>query len=96
MTVYLVGHIDITDRDRYADYEAGFMDVFAKYNGEFVAVDDTPESLEGEADYTRCVIIRFPDADSAHAWYDSEGYQQLAAIRWEASASRITLIEGRE
>ncbi len=29
MSVYLVAQIDIHDRDRYAQYEARFMDVFA-------------------------------------------------------------------
>ena len=95
MSIYLVGHIDITDRERYGEYEAGFAQIFERYDGEFLAVDDDPVALEGDKAFTRCVIIRFPDRDAALAWYESPEYQRLAAIRWEASTASITLIEGR-
>lgn len=93
MTVYLVGQIDITDRETYSRYEAGFLDVFSQFNGEFVAVDDDPLVLEGEKNYTRSVIVRFPDRDSALAWYRSDAYQELAAFRWQASSASISVIE---
>ena len=47
MSVFVVAQIDIHDRDRYAQYEAGFMDVFAQYDGEILAVDEAPAVLEG-------------------------------------------------
>ena len=96
MSVYVVGHIEITDRKAYANYEAGFAEVFSLYEGEVLAVDDEPVLLEGEAAATRCVIIRFPDRAAALAWYESPEYQRLAAIRWNASSALISLVKGRE
>jgi uncharacterized protein (DUF1330 family) len=93
VSVYLVAHIDITDRDTYSQYEEGFLDVFAQFNGEFVAVDDDAMALEGEENFTRCVIVRFPDRESALAWYRSDAYQEIAAIRWAASTASITIIQ---
>ena len=49
MTTYLVGHIAIRDRERYGQYEAGFMPILAQYNGQIVAVNDAPAVLEGAA-----------------------------------------------
>ena len=40
MAVYVVALLDITDRDRYAQYEAGFMAVFRKHGGRMLAVDE--------------------------------------------------------
>ena len=94
MPAYIVGHIDIQDRDAYAGYEAGFLDIFARHAGELVAVDDAPTLLEGDLPLTRCVIVRFPDRDAALAWYRSDDYQALAAIRWAASDGVITLLDG--
>ncbi|MGB0114781.1 MAG: DUF1330 domain-containing protein [Ilumatobacteraceae bacterium] len=93
MATYLVGHIDITDREGYRAYEAGFFEVFSQFDGELVAVDDDPMAIEGDQHFTRSVIIRFPDRDSALAWYRSDAYQELAAIRWSTSSGAITLIE---
>lgn len=92
MSVYITANLNITDRKRYADYEAGFSAIFSKYDGELLAVDDEPTPLEGSAVYNRCVIIRFPDHDSALRWWNSADYQALATIRHEASDGTIALI----
>jgi uncharacterized protein (DUF1330 family) len=94
MTVYIVGHIDITDPVVYSGYEAGFGEIFRQYHGEFLAVDDDPLMLEGAKRHTRSVLVRFPDRAAALAWFRSDAYQELAAIRWAASTAEISLIEG--
>ena len=96
VTVYIVGHIDITDPETYAGYEEGFREIFQRYDGEFLAVDDDSLMLEGDKGHTRTVIVRFPDRAGALAWFQSEAYQELAAIRWRASTAQISLIEGIE
>jgi len=94
MTVYIVGHIDITDPETYAGYEEGFREIFQQYDGEFLAVDDDPLMLEGDKRHTRTVLVRFPDRAGALAWFQSAAYQELATIRWRASTADISLIEG--
>lgn len=94
MTVYIVGHIDIADPETYAGYEAGFGEIFRQYEGEFLAVDDDSLMLEGAKRHTRSVLVRFPDRAAALAWFRSDAYQELAAIRWSASTAEISLIEG--
>ena len=94
MSVYAVAQIDIADRKRYADYEAGFIEVFVKYGGEFLAVDDEVEVLEGTPTAGRLVIMRFADRDQFMAWYESPEYQELAAIRREASTGSVVLLRG--
>ena len=61
MSVYLIAQINIHDRDRYGQYEAGFMEIFAQYGGEMLAVDESPTVLEGQWPHTRTVLIRFAD-----------------------------------
>lgn len=93
MAAYIVASIKIRDREGYARYEAGFMDVFSKYEGELVAVSETAEVLEGEWPYTRAVLLRFPDRVAAKAWYESPEYQQLAAHRRDASEGVIIAVD---
>lgn len=92
MSVYIVARIDIEDRDRYAQYEAGFMEIFAAHGGRLLAVDEAPEVIEGAWPVTRTVLIEFPDRDAAMAWYDSEDYQQLAQHRFAASRGDIAML----
>lgn len=93
MTVYIIAEITIHDRDTYARYEAGFAEVFTRYNGTMLAVDDAPRCLEGEWSATRSVLISFPSAEEADAWYASQAYQDLAKHRLAASSGNIIVVD---
>ena len=70
MSVYIVASIAVEDWETYGRYQDGFLDVFAKYKGELLAVSDTPQVIEGQWPYTRAVILRFPDEAEARRWYE--------------------------
>lgn len=94
MTHYIVARIAIHDRDRYAQYEAGFMPTFAQYGGTILAVNDAPEVLEGPPDSRRLVILAFPDRDAALAWAGSPEYREIAKHRLAASDEAIVMTPG--
>lgn len=93
MTVYLIANLNIRDRARYGEYEAGFMEIFNGHNGTLLAVDEQQEILEGDYDFTRTVLISFPSHEDAKAWYESEPYQALAEHRWASSDGSAILIQ---
>lgn len=95
MPVYILASIAVSDWDEYAKYQAGFMDVFARYRGEVLAVSDAPVVVEGEWPYTRAVVLRFPDQEEARRWYESPEYVAIAKHRHAGSrASSVVLLEG--
>ena len=94
MPVYVVAQIAITDRRRYEAYQAGFPEVFSKYRGELLAVDESPRVVEGEWPYTRTVLIKFPDADEAERWYSSPEYQEIAKHRHAGGRTNAVLVTG--
>lgn len=94
MTVYLVGHIAIHDRERYSQYEAGFIPILQQYNGRIVAVNDAPAVLEGVADGRRLVILSFVDQTAALSWMRSPEYQEIAKHRHAAASAFILMTEG--
>jgi uncharacterized protein (DUF1330 family) len=93
---YFVALITIHDPGRYERYLAGFDEVFEKYEGEVVSVEDNPRILEGEWPSERTVLIRFPDEGELRRWYESPEYQELARHRQEASVASIAIISGRD
>ena len=94
MSHYLIATIDILDREEYARYEEGFVEVFSKYNGKILAVDENVKLLEGSWPATRTVLIEFPSEPEAMDWYASSEYQELAKHRFAASNGNVTLIQG--
>lgn len=93
MPVYFVAQITIHDRDGYSQYEAGFLPVFEKFNGRLLAVDESPDVVEGTWNCTRTVLIEFPDRDDAMAWAESAEYKEIAKHRWAASTANVALLK---
>ena len=96
MAHYIIAQIDIQDREKYAQYEAGFMDVFTSYKGKLLSVDENVSLLEGQWPATRTVLIEFPSKEEALAWYESEEYQSLAKHRFAASSADFVIVSGIE
>jgi len=93
MSCYFVAQINIHDREEYQKYLDGYDEIFEKYKGIVVAVDDNPTVLEGEWPYTRTVLIRFPDEHEAKKWYESSEYRELVKHRHRASEANIVLVK---
>jgi uncharacterized protein (DUF1330 family) len=92
MSCYFVAQITIHDRAGYDKYEEGFDEIFGKYKGMVVLVDEEPVILEGEWPCTRTVILRFPNEDEARRWYESPEYRELAKHRHGSSSANIVLV----
>jgi uncharacterized protein (DUF1330 family) len=93
MSVLILAQINIHDRARYQQYQDGFKAVFAKFNGQLLAVDEQPSVIEGEWPSTRTVVIRFPCAEEAKRWYQSPEYQAIATHRYAASKANVVVVE---
>jgi uncharacterized protein (DUF1330 family) len=93
--VYLIGLVNIQDRDEYNKYVDGFRPILSRYKGEILVVEEEPTVLEGDWPFTRTVVIRFPDEAEATQWYESEDYQNLAKHRFRAAQAKIIFARGR-
>jgi len=96
MSVYFLAQIKITDEKEYQKYLDTCDDVFAKYKGEYLAADASPDILEGSWNYTRSVIIEFPNKMDFYAWYESDEYQEILKSRLMGSNSDAILVQGKK
>jgi uncharacterized protein (DUF1330 family) len=81
MSVYILSRLTIHDRVEYDKYNDQFHEVFAKYDGKLLSVDEEPLVLAGEWEATRSVIIEFPSKEAAFTWMQSDDYQKIAKHR---------------
>lgn len=96
MSVYIIARFKIHDRSEYDKYSAGFSEVFKKFDGKMLSVDEDPYVLAGVWDDTRSVIIEFPSKESALAWVNSDDYQAIAKHRDAGSTANSILVKGLE
>ena len=94
MSVYIIARFKIHDRSEYDTYSAGFSEVFQKFDGKMLSIDEDPTVLAGDWDDTRSAIIEFPSKESALAWMTSDDYQAIAKHRDAGSTANSILVKG--
>ena len=94
MTHYFVAQIRINDPAEYEKYLERFDEIFSRYNGEYLAIDESPTLLEGNWDYTKSVLIKFGSKKEFEEWYYSEEYQAILKHRLNAAKCDTILIQG--
>jgi uncharacterized protein (DUF1330 family) len=96
MIHYFIAQIKINDPVEYKKYLDKFDDIFSKYKGEYLAIDESPILLEGSWNYTKSVLIKFNNKQDFADWYYSVDYQKILKYRLNASKCDTILIEGIE
>jgi len=94
LAAYLHARIEVTDPAAYEEYRQKVPAVIAAYGGRYLVRGGAVETLEGEAASKRQVILEFPDMASLKAFYRSNEYKPLIAIRQRASKGQLVAIEG--
>jgi uncharacterized protein (DUF1330 family) len=94
MKQYFVAQIKIHNPEEYEKYLDKFDDIFTKYKGEYLAIDESPTLLEGKWDYTKSVLIKFNSKKDFEDWYYSADYQKILKYRLNSSTCDTILLEG--
>jgi uncharacterized protein (DUF1330 family) len=94
MPAYVIADIDVQDPDAYARYRELSGPSVARHGGRFVVRGGEHETLEGDWQPHRLVLIEFDDVDAARAWWDSDDYREAAGVRRSASTGSLVLVEG--
>lgn len=94
MTAYIIFIRDeMKNQQAYDDYLVEGVPTLTPFGGEILVANGNHEAIEG-ADFDGSVVLRFPDMDSARAWYNSPEYQKLKSKRINATIGRAILVEG--
>ncbi|MBP5856020.1 DUF1330 domain-containing protein [Marivibrio halodurans] len=94
MTAYLIARVKVTDPARYENYKALSPGALAAFDGKFLVRGGAHETLEGEAEDRRLVLVEFPSLEQAKACYDSAQYQAAKAERDGAAEMQMVVVEG--
>jgi uncharacterized protein (DUF1330 family) len=94
MSYYFIAQIKINNDNEYQKYIDKSSEIFEKYKGEYLAVDNDPQILEGSWDYTRTILIRFDSRNDFNDWYNSPEYRDVLQHRLNASDCDTILVKG--
>ena len=94
MPAYIIVEVKVNDPVGYEDYKKLTAGTLTAYQGKFLVRGGKVETLEGDWNPERFVILEFPSADLAKAWWASPEYTVAKQIRYKNATSRMIVAEG--
>lgn len=94
MSAYVVVEVKVQDSTVYEEYKGQVTPTLEPYGGRFLVRGGRTELLEGDWCPSRFVIIEFPSADQARAWWSSPEYAGAKALRQRSAVTQMILAEG--
>lgn len=93
MPAYVVVQIVVEDPRTYEQYKTLAPSSIAAYGGRYVVRGGPSEILEGNWRPPRLVLLEFPTAERARAWWSSPEYAPAKALRQRSARTEMLLIE---
>jgi uncharacterized protein (DUF1330 family) len=94
MSAFVIASVNITDTEKYKEYQALTPAAIAKHSGKFVVRGGNLEVLEGEWSKPRVVVLEFPSREAAKIFYNSVDYTEARAKREGAAEFSMIVVDG--
>ncbi len=91
---FLFDNLDVIDHRKLEEYSQRVGPVVERFGGRYRVLGGATTLFEGEWQPHYPVMIEFASAENAQAWYDSDEYRDLKALRQSAAVCNGVLIEG--
>ena len=91
---FVIFNIDVTNPEDYNEYITKVKPIVEKFGGEYVVRGGTNQVVEGNWQYSRTIVLKFPSYEKALEWYNSEEYQPIKQIRLDNAISNGIIIQG--
>ena len=94
MAAYIVVEIMVHDSSSYERYKGMAPPTIALYGGRYLVRGGATTTLEGTWGPSRLVVLEFPNAERARAWWSSDEYADAKALRQASARTQMLLVEG--
>lgn len=94
MSAFVIVEVTIHNHENYEEYKKLTPASIAAYDGRFVIRGAKTESLEGDWNPDRIVVLEFPTIERAKEWYNSQQYEAAKKIRHANATSKMLLVQG--
>jgi uncharacterized protein (DUF1330 family) len=86
----------ITDHAGMGEYGRAAFPTLMSHGARVLAVDNSPEVLEGAWHGSQTVLLEFDSVEAARAWYDSQEYGTAKLLRQAAATTNAAILHGLE
>jgi len=94
MAAYVIVEVNVHNPTEYEEYKKLTPATLSAFGGEFVVRGGETETLEGEWQPQRIVVLEFPTVQRAKEWWNSEAYSKAKVIRQRTATTKMIVVQG--
>ena len=94
MVGYVIAEVNVTDPEKFEVYRSLVGATIEKYEGKYVVRGGATETVEGDWNPQRLVIIQFENIERAKEWYYSQEYSGPKELRHQSANTNVVFVEG--
>lgn len=94
MPAYIIVEIHVTHPVGYEEYKQKAGATVEKYGGKYLVRGGATETLEGDWQPKRIVILEFATMERARDWLNSEEYREPRKMRHRTATTKMILVQG--
>jgi uncharacterized protein (DUF1330 family) len=94
MSAYLLLDIEVLDSEGYKDYVKLATDSVKLYGGKYIVRGGANETLEGNWQAKRLVVLEFTSTERAKNWLTSSEYAPARQLRHQYAKTNMVVVDG--
>src|SRR5205823_7640367 len=94
MSAYVIVEIDIIDSVGYDEYKKLAGATVEKYGGKYIVRGGRAETLEGDWNPKRIVVLEFESMQRAKDWLNCDEYREPRKMRHRTAKTNMIVVEG--
>ncbi len=93
-SAYIIANVTVTNPEQYESYKKLSTIAIQTHGAEVCVRGGAVETLEGDWQPTRVVVLKFPSLEKAKDYYHSVEYSAAIKSREGASIMKMIVVEG--
>jgi uncharacterized protein (DUF1330 family) len=94
MAGYVIVEIEVVDPVGYEEYKKLAGATIVKYGGKYIVRGGAAETLEGDWQPKRIVILQFENVQRAKEWLNCPEYREPRKMRHRTAKTKMIVVEG--
>ena len=91
---YVIAQLKVTNPENYKEYVEKVTPIVKKFGGKFLVRAGEFQIFDGETEFPRIIVLKFPSYERALEWYNSKEYQPIKKIRLVNANTNGIIIQG--
>lgn len=94
MSAYAILDLKVLDKEKLQEYIKVAPEIIRKLGGKIIVRGGELNSVEGNWNPEKIVMIEFPNYKTANDWWNSDEYKKATRLRKKGANTNVLIIDG--